>query len=68
MTTKDRMKAVIEAQPDDATYEETLHELALGRMVDRGLEDSRESRTISNEVMGERIRRRQPALRGHDLQ
>ena len=56
MTAKEKMKAVIEAQPDDATYDEILRELAFGRMVDRGLKDSREGRTISNEDMGERIR------------
>jgi hypothetical protein len=56
VTTKEQMKAVIEAQPDDATYDEILRELALGRMVDRGLADSREGRAISNEEMGERVR------------
>jgi predicted transcriptional regulator len=56
MTAKEQMKAVLEAQPDDATYEELLRELAFGRMVDRGLEDSRQGRAISNEEMAERIR------------
>jgi predicted transcriptional regulator len=56
MTAKEQMKAVIESQPDDATYDEILRELAFGRMVDRGLADSREGRTISNDDMGERIR------------
>ena len=56
MTAKEQMKAVIEAQPDDATYDEILRELAFGRMVDRGLADSREGRVLSNEEMGKRIR------------
>jgi predicted transcriptional regulator len=50
------MKKVIDAQPDDSTYEEILRELAFARMIDRGLEDSRAGRTISNEEMARRIR------------
>ncbi|MFH0341902.1 MAG: hypothetical protein ACHBNF_07170 [Chromatiales bacterium] len=53
---KEKMKEVIDAQPDDATYDEILRELAFERMVDRGLEDSRTARVISNEEMGHRIR------------
>ena len=56
MTDKDRIKAVVEAQPDDASYEEILRELAFERMVQRGLADSRAGRVISNEEMGKRIR------------
>ena len=56
MTAKEEMRAVIEAQPDDATYDEILRELAFRRMVDRGLTDAREGRTIPNEEMGQRIR------------
>lgn len=55
-TTKERMKEIIEAQPDDSTYEEILRELAFARMIDRGLEDSRAGRTVSNEEMQRRIR------------
>lgn len=56
MTTKEQIKALVEAQPDDATYEEILRELAFARMVERGLADAREGRVISNEEMGQRIR------------
>jgi hypothetical protein len=56
MTAKEQMKAVIEAQPEDATYDDILRELAFGRMVDRGLVDSRDGRMITNEDMGKRIR------------
>jgi predicted transcriptional regulator len=54
---KDTMKQVIDAQPDDSTYEQILRELAFARMIDRGLEDSRAGRTISNEEMAQRIRK-----------
>jgi predicted transcriptional regulator len=53
---KDKMTEVIEAQPDDATYEEIMRELAFERMVARGLEDSRRGRVLSNEEMERRMR------------
>lgn len=53
---KEKMKEVIDSQPDDATYEEILRELAFERMVERGLLDSREGRVISNGEMGRRFR------------
>ena len=57
MTAKERLKSLIEAQPDDASYEEILRELAFERMIERGLSDARMGRAISNEEMGKRIRR-----------
>ena len=56
-TAKEQIRAVVEAQPDDATYDEILRELAFRRMVDRGLTDARDDRVVSNEEMGRRIRR-----------
>ena len=56
MTTKERTKEIIDNQPDDATYEEIVRELAFSGMVERGLKDVREGRVISNEEMGKRIR------------
>ena len=53
---KEKMKEVIESQPDDATYEEILRELTFECMVERGLADSREGHVISNEEMEHRIR------------
>ena len=53
---KKRMFEVIQQQPEDASYEEILRELAFERMVQRGLNDSREGRVIDNEDMEERIR------------
>lgn len=55
-TVKEKIKEVIDAQPEDATYEEILRELTFERMVERGLEDSRKDHVISNEEMGRRIR------------
>ena len=56
MAIREKMKEVIESQPDDATYEGILRELAFERMVERGLMDSREGHVVSNEEMGHRVR------------
>jgi len=55
-TPKEQMVKVIEAQPEDSSYDEILRELAFARMIDRGLADSDTGRTISNQEMQERIR------------
>jgi len=54
-TAKEKMTEIIHNQPDDSSYDEILKELAFARMVERGLDDSRSGRTISNEEMGSRI-------------
>lgn len=56
-TVKERMKEVIQAQPDDASYEEILRELAFERMVDRGLEDFRQGCVMTGSELEQRIRR-----------
>ncbi|MDO9317809.1 MAG: hypothetical protein Q7V56_06385 [Gammaproteobacteria bacterium] len=53
---KERMTELIKSQPEDATYEEIVRELAFERMLERGLEDSRAGRTISNADMERRIK------------
>ena len=58
-TNKEKMKEIIESQPDDATYEEIIRELTFEFMVEHGLEDSRKGRVISNDQMKHRIRTRQ---------
>ena len=54
--TKEKMHEIIRQQPDDSSYEDILRELAFELMVERGLDDSRQGKTISNEEMGKRIR------------
>ena len=53
---KEKMTQVIQSQPDDASYEEIMRELAFERMVERGLEDVRDRRVVSNEEIERRIR------------
>ncbi|OHB80096.1 MAG: hypothetical protein A2Z25_08805 [Planctomycetes bacterium RBG_16_55_9] len=58
MTHKEKIKELVETQPDDASYDEILRELSFERMVERGLLDARSGRVISNDEMGKRIRRK----------
>ncbi len=53
---KELIKKIVQEQPDDSSFDEILRELAFARMVDRGLEDSRAGRVISNEDMKHRIK------------
>jgi len=55
-TAKDELTKLIQDQPDDSSYDEILRELAFNLMVQRGLMDSDEGKTISNKEMGRRIR------------
>jgi hypothetical protein len=54
-TVKDRVSEIVQAQPDDSSFDEILRELAFSRMVERGLKDAREDRIISNKDMEHRI-------------
>lgn len=53
---KEKMTGIIQSQPEDATYEEIMRELAFERMVARGLDDSRQRRVLSNSEMERQIR------------
>nr|VFJ62146.1 MAG: hypothetical protein BECKFW1821A_GA0114235_11232 [Candidatus Kentron sp. FW]VFJ70174.1 MAG: hypothetical protein BECKFW1821B_GA0114236_11806 [Candidatus Kentron sp. FW] len=57
-TAKELVRDVVEGQPDDASYEEIIRELAFERMIERGLNDVRASRVIGNDEMRERIKQR----------
>jgi len=52
---KDRLLRVIRDQPDDATFDQILQELALARMVERGLADSDAGRTVRHEEVKRQI-------------
>ena len=56
LSAKDEMTRIIQDQPDDSSYDEILRELAFARMVERGLADSQNNRTISNDEMARRIK------------
>jgi len=52
----DQIKQIINSLPEDSTYDDIFREIAFARMVQNGLRDSRENRTISNEDMEHRIK------------
>ena len=54
-TAKEHLTRLIAQQPDDSSYEELIRELAFALMVERGLCDSDERRTISSEELRSRI-------------
>jgi hypothetical protein len=55
-TAKEHIAEIIKRQPDDSSYDEIVRELAFDLMVQRGLKDSDERRTITNEEMKHRIK------------
>jgi predicted transcriptional regulator len=55
-TAKEQITEIIRRQPDDSSYDEIVRELAFELMVQRGLKNSDEGRTISNEEMQRRIK------------
>ena len=56
VTAKEHIAEIIKRQPDDSSYDDIVRELAFDLMVQRGLKDSDERRTISNEEMERRIK------------
>lgn len=55
VTAKEHIAEIVKRQPDDSSYDDIIRELAFDLMVQRGLKDSDEQRTISNEEMERRI-------------
>ena len=54
-TAKEHIAEIVKRQPDDSSYDEIVRELAFDLMVQRGLRDSDERRTIPNDEMRHRI-------------
>ncbi len=52
---KDAMVDIITQQPEDSSYDEILRELAYARMIQRGLSDLDDGRTLSDSEVRERI-------------
>jgi len=65
---KEKMTEVIQSQPEDATYEEIMRELAFEKMIERGLSDARNGRVVSNEEMNHRLRAWQALIKGPNNQ
>ena len=54
-TAKELITELVQKQPDDSSYDEIIRELAFHLMIERGLKDSDENRTISNDKMRQQI-------------
>ncbi len=54
---KQQMTQIIDEQPDDSSFEEILRELALTRIIKRGLDDSDAGRTIKNDDLKQQMSR-----------
>ncbi|MDP2157829.1 MAG: hypothetical protein Q8K68_09005 [Nitrospirota bacterium] len=55
-TVKEKIREVLDTQPEDASYDEIVRELIFERMLESGLADVRENRVISNDDMEHRIK------------
>ncbi|QWF71576.1 hypothetical protein KEF85_03600 [Methylomonas paludis] len=55
MNVKEKMSAVVNAQPEDSSIDEILRELAFLRMIEKGLDDSRQNRMIPHAEMKQRM-------------
>ena len=53
---KEQIKQLVNSLPEDSSYEDILREIAFARMVQNGLRDSSENKTISNVEMEHRIK------------
>jgi predicted transcriptional regulator len=53
---KERARAVVDAQPDDASIDEIVRELSFDRMIERGLADAREGRLVEHDEALTRLR------------
>jgi len=52
---KEEAKKIIDALPEDTTYDEILRELAFDKMIQRGLEDVEDGKVIDNNEMEQTI-------------
>lgn len=50
-TPMEQLRRLIDAQPDDSSYEEIVREVAFAAMVEQGLADAKDGRLISHEEM-----------------
>lgn len=49
MTAKEKARQIIDELPEDSSFDEVLKELAMHRLIDRGLDDLEQDRVQSHE-------------------
>ncbi len=52
---KEKINQIIQEQPDDSSFDVILRELAFHRMIEKGLDDARKGRTVSDAEIKSRI-------------
>ena len=52
---KETMLEVIKAQPDDASYDEIIKELAFERLIQKGFEDIQNNRLVSHNEIKQKV-------------
>jgi len=55
LSAKEQVLHILDELPDDSSFDELLRELALARMIERGLADRDSGRTLSNAEMKQQI-------------
>ncbi len=55
-TDMEKMFAILDNLPADTSFDEILREIAACRSIDRGLQDAKVGRVMSNEEAGRRIK------------
>jgi predicted transcriptional regulator len=55
LSAKEQVLHILNELPDDSSFDELLRELALARMIERGLADRDSGRTLSNAEMKRQI-------------
>jgi predicted transcriptional regulator len=55
LSAKEQVLHILNELPDDSSFDELLRELAVARMIERGLADRDSGRTLSNAEMKQKI-------------
>jgi len=55
VTAKEKARQIIDDLPEDTSFDEVLKELAMHRMIDRGLDDLDIGRTVPHEEVKRRV-------------
>jgi len=58
MTTKERVRDLLDRLPDDCSIDDVLYHLYVVQTIERGLADAEAGRTIPHEQVAEEMRRK----------
>ena len=58
MTTKERVREVLDQLPDDCSLDDVLYHLYVLQAIDRGLADADAGRTLSHEEVADKLRKK----------